>query len=159
MIEIPDGLVQWIFSQSVSNGLKQILCLFGRHPAKAQVSCMSWTTRRRMPRMESTWVMLVCQKVKYAVRYWAGTVRICNDNSLWRRAEDQRTLTDHNPEHHGDFLLEVFLLAKPQSAALEATEEQQQEKLIQQSQPVWREANNEKRTELAQCGNSPKLWT
>ena len=55
---------QCIFSQSVSNGLKQILCLFGRQPTKAQVSCMSCTTRRRMPRMESTWVMLVCQKVK-----------------------------------------------------------------------------------------------
>ena len=49
---------------------------------------------------------------------------------------DQRTLTDHNPEHHGDFLLEVFLLAQPQSAALEPTEEQQEEELVQQSQAV-----------------------
>ena len=45
-------------------------------------------------------------------------------------------LSHHNPEHHGDFLLEVFLLAQPQSAALEPTEEQQEEELVQQSQAV-----------------------
>ena len=61
----------------------------------------------------------------------------------------RESLAHHDPEHHRDFLLEVFLLAQPQSAALEPTEEQQQEKLIQQSQAVWREGNSEGRTEMA----------
>ena len=42
----------------------------------------------------------------------------------------------HYPEDHRYFLLEVFLLSQPQSAALEATEEQQKEELIQESQAV-----------------------
>ena len=67
--------------------------------------------------------------------------------TLCEGERDERTLSHHNPEHHGDFLLEIFLLAKPQSAALEATEEQQKEELIQECQPVWREANNDGRTE------------
>ena len=45
----------------------------------------------------------------------------------------------HNPEDHRYFLLEVFLLTQPQSAALEPTEEQQKEKLVEQSQTVWKE--------------------
>ena len=45
----------------------------------------------------------------------------------------------HYPEDHRYFLLEVFLLAQPKSAALEPTEEQQKEKLVEQSQTVWKE--------------------
>ena len=54
--------------------------------------------------------------------------------------KDQRMSSPHhNPEDHRYFLLEVFFLAKPQSAALEPTEEQQKEKLVEQSQTVWKE--------------------
>ena len=45
-------------------------------------------------------------------------------------------LPHHYPEDHRYFLLEVFLLPQPQSAALEATEKQQKEELIQESQAV-----------------------
>ena len=48
----------------------------------------------------------------------------------------RESLSHHDPEHHGDFLLEIFLLSQPQSAALEPGQQQQKEKLIQQSQTV-----------------------
>ena len=64
----------------------------------------------------------------------------CEDlkqNSLSRkRIQTARCLPHHYPEDHRYFLLEVFLLTQPQSAALEATEEQQKEELIQESQAV-----------------------
>ena len=65
-------------------------------------------------------------------------MRICN-TTLCEAETYKRSLSHHNPEHHRDLLLEVFLLAQPQSAALEPTEEQQKEKLVEQSQTVWKE--------------------
>ena len=70
----------------------------------------------------------------------------------------RESLSHHDPEHHRDFLLEVFLLAQPQSAALEPTEEQQQEEFIEESQTVWRKGINEERqTEMMRGENLPKL--